>query len=219
MIDRLPPGIGVARRREQQIDKAVNRGTLIACLAHGGRLTEARTQGESYLATIRGVGDHARRTAARSPMPTSGLAVAYAFQGEPVLARRSYAAALAAYQASDNHMLALRREREELILAVLPYQADDLAERERVAAAAERTAAWVVARGGHANPNLPRYARLPLLVLEGRWREARRILELPGYIGPCVHLARAHLLPRDARAVRRGMPRRRGGACTSSRRG
>src|SRR3954469_5357481 len=52
MIDRLPPGSGAARRREQQIDKAVNRSTLVGCLAHGGRLTEARAQGESYLATF-----------------------------------------------------------------------------------------------------------------------------------------------------------------------
>ena len=37
----------------------------------------------------------------------------------------------------------------------------------------------VVGRGGHANPHLPGYARLPLLVLEGMWREARRILEPP----------------------------------------
>ena len=76
-------------------------------------------------------------------------------------------------------MLALVNLREELILAVLPYQADDLAERERVVAAAERMAAWVIERGGHVNPNLPRYARVPLLVLEGRWREAREILEQP----------------------------------------
>ena len=37
-------------------------------------------------------------------------------------------------------------------------------------------ARWVVEHGGHVNPNLPRYARVPLLVLEGRWREAREVL-------------------------------------------
>ena len=55
-------------------------------------------------------------------------------------------------------MLALGNLREELILAVLPYQTDDLAERERVASAAERMAVWVIERGGHGNPDLPRYA-------------------------------------------------------------
>src|SRR5918999_1237877 len=109
----------------------------------------------------------------------SGLSMAYALQGEPSRARRSYAASVAAYLASDLHLFALMRKREELILAVLPYKADDLAERELVASAAERTATWVVERGGHVNPNLPRYARIPLLVLEGAWREARTILEPP----------------------------------------
>jgi DNA-binding CsgD family transcriptional regulator len=106
-----------------------------------------------------------------------GLAMAYAFQGEPGPARRAYAAATAAYEASANHVAALINLREELILAVLPYQADERAERERVVAATEPMAVWLTERGGHANPDLPRYARVPLLVIEGRWREARAILE------------------------------------------
>src|SRR5262249_43061510 len=106
-----------------------------------------------------------------------GLAVAYAMLGESDLARRSYAAAIAAYQASDNHVLALINLHEELILAVLPYQADDLAERELIVAATERLAGRVVERGGHVDPHLPEYARVPLLVIEGQWREARAILE------------------------------------------
>jgi DNA-binding CsgD family transcriptional regulator len=175
-IDQLPPGTGVARRRERQIDQVANRGTLIANLAYAGRLTETREQGEHYLARFAEV--------ATTPVERGtiadvhfGLSLAYAFHGEPGLARRSYAASTAAYHASDLDALALANLREELLLVVLPYQADDLAERERVAAAAERMAASVIARGGHVNTDLPRYARLPLLLLEGQWREARRILE------------------------------------------
>jgi ATP/maltotriose-dependent transcriptional regulator MalT len=176
VIDRLPPGSGVARRREQLIDKVTNRGTLISTLAYGGYLAEARTQGEAYLARFK---DATTMAAALGAIADAhgGLAVAYAYQGEPVLARQSYAAAVAAYQACDNHALALRSQREELILAVLPYQADDLAGRERIVAETERMAAWVLEHGGHANPDLPRYARIPLLVLEGEWHEARLILE------------------------------------------
>src|SRR5918997_5387167 len=175
MVDRLPPGTGAARRREQRIDKVANRGTLIAILARGGHLTEARMKGEAYLAKMT---DPAFTTGELGAIGDahSGLSMAYALQGELGLARRSYAASVAVYLASDLHLFALMRQREELILAVLPYQADDLAERERVAAAAERTARWVVEHGGHVNPNLPRYARVPLLVLEGRWREAREVL-------------------------------------------
>jgi DNA-binding CsgD family transcriptional regulator len=175
-IDRLPPGTGATGRREQQIDKVVNRGTLVSGLAGGGRLTEARRQGEHYLARF---ADAATTPAERGAIADAhmGLAEVYAFQGEPELTQRAFAAAVSAYHATDNHVIALLNLREELMLAVLPYRADDLAERERVTAAAERMAAWVTERGGHVYPNLSRYARLPLLVLEGQWREARGILE------------------------------------------
>jgi DNA-binding NarL/FixJ family response regulator len=178
MVDRVSPGTGAAHGREERIDKAINRGTLIAGLAYSGRLAGARAQGEALLS----------RFAAAATIPGGlgaiaaahhGLSMTYALQGEPVLARQSYAASIAAYQASDNQVFAHAKLREELIVAVLPYQADDLAERERVATAAERMAVWVVERGGHRDPHLPQYARVPLLVLEGQWREARAILEYP----------------------------------------
>jgi DNA-binding CsgD family transcriptional regulator len=177
-IDRLPSANSVRNRREQQIDKLANRGMLVLALAYGGRLTEARIQGESYCT----------QTSASQPTPAAlgalaavhqGLALAYAHQGEPELAQRSYAAAISAFQASDNHVLAHGNLRSELICVVLPYRADDLAERERVANAAERMAEWVVAHGGHADSNLPRYARIPLLVLEGDWGLARHLLDQP----------------------------------------
>jgi ATP/maltotriose-dependent transcriptional regulator MalT len=176
VIDRLPPGSGTTRRREQQIDKVINRGTVIANLAYVGRLAEARIRGETFLATF---ADAATTPAALGAIADAqhALAVACALQGEPVLARRSYAASVAAYQVSDLHVFALLNLREELLNVVLPYQADDLVERERVAALAERMAVWVIERGVQGNPNLPEYARLPLLVLEGEWQEARAILE------------------------------------------
>ncbi len=178
LLDRLPSGTGAVQRRERQIDRFVNRGTLVAGLAYVGRFREAVMQGEAYLA----------RYTEPSTTPTelgvmadihNGLSVAYALLGEPTLAQRSYAAAASAYRASDNPVLALASLRSQLLCAVLPYQADNLAERERVAAASEHMARWVTERGGHANPNLPHYARIPLLVLEGEWRKARQILDHP----------------------------------------
>jgi DNA-binding NarL/FixJ family response regulator len=176
MVERLPPGTGATRRREPQIDKIVNRGTMITGLAQSGRITEARMQGEAYLARRRNHATSPDELGATAAVHKA-LAAAYALQGQPMLARRSYPAAVATFQGCDNHVQALINLRDELLLVVLPYQADDLAERERVAAAAERMAAWVVEHGGHMNPNLPQYARIPLLVLEGRWHEARAILE------------------------------------------
>ena len=94
MIDRLPPGTGGARRREQRIDKVANRGTLIAILARGGHLAEARTQGEDYLAKMTDPASTPGELGAIGDAH-SGLSMAYALQGEPGLARRSYAASVA----------------------------------------------------------------------------------------------------------------------------
>ena len=58
----------------------------------------------------------------------------------------------------------------ELDLVVLPYETDRLAERRRLAEEAER--AWGRASGALADFP-PRFARLPLLLLEGHWAEAR----------------------------------------------
>jgi ATP/maltotriose-dependent transcriptional regulator MalT len=178
IVDRLPPGSGTTRRREQLIDMVASRGNLIFALAYGGRLAEARAQSENFLARFTEPATTPGELGAIADAHM-GLALACTFQGEPVQARRAYAAAIAAYEACANHVAALINLREELIHSVLPYQADDLAERERVAAAAERMAVRVIEAGGDVNPNLPRYTRVPLLVLEGRWREAREILEPP----------------------------------------
>ncbi len=174
-IELFPAGTG-SGRRELQIDRFVNRGTLISGLAYGGRLSEAIKQGEAYLARAPGSAVTAERFGAIADVH-NGLALAYAHLGEPVLARRSYAAAVAANRACNNHVAALGNLNLELFCVLLPYQADDLAERERIVSAAELMAEWVIERGGHENPNLPWYPRIPLLVLEGHFRQARQILE------------------------------------------
>ncbi len=178
LIEQLPLGTGTTRRRELWIDMWVNRGTVIAFLALSGRLTEARQRGERYREQL------AESTSEPSMAATiadinDGLSKVYAFQGHPELARRSFAAAFSAYRANNAHEWALLQLREEMLFVVVPYFADDLIERERLAGLAERMAANVVERGGHWNPNLPRIVRVPLHMLEGRWRAARDILERP----------------------------------------
>ena len=176
-IDRLRSESG-AGRREWQIDRFVNRGTLISGLAYGGQFTETIVQGEAHLAQVAGSASSPEQLGSIADVH-NGLSLAYAHLGEPALARRSYAAAVAANRACGNHVAALGNLNLELFCVVLPYQADELAERERVAAAGQQMAAWVIERGGHENPNLPLYIRIPLLALEGEWRKARQILEQP----------------------------------------
>jgi DNA-binding CsgD family transcriptional regulator len=174
-IENSPSGTG-SGRRELQIDRFVNRGSLISGLAYGGRFTEAVAQGETWLARIAGSAVMAEQFGAIADLH-NGLALAHAHLGEPELARRSYAAAVVANRACGNHVAALGNLNLELFCVLLPFQADDLAERDRVVAAAELMAEWVIERGGHENPNLPLYPRIPLLVLEGHFRLARQILE------------------------------------------
>jgi len=61
---------------------------------------------------------------------------------------------------------------QQLSLAQIPYGADDLAERRRIAAQGE--AAWRLSSGAHQDVP-PRIAWLPLLLIEGDWRAAREL--------------------------------------------
>lgn len=175
--DQLPPGTGIARRREQQIDRMANRGTLTSSLAYVGQLAEARALGERHLA---------RATAATTPAEfgtladlQAGLSMVYVLQGEVLLAQQAYAACVAAYAVIGHHLLTFAKQREEFVLRVLPYLTDDLAGRERALATVEREALHLLKTGACHDPTLPTQVRIPLLALEGHWREARQIAEQP----------------------------------------
>ena len=188
IIERLPPGTGALRRREHHIDAMVNRGTLVNNLAHFGYLTEARVQAEGYLARAGGGASTPAEIGALTGIH-GALSVVYALQGEPVQSRQSYAACIAAREAIGDYLSLLGKQREELALVVLPYEADNLAERARVTDAAERTAQRLIDTGALRDTDDPQFVRLPLLTLEGRWREAREIAELPdsSYVTKLLH--------------------------------
>jgi DNA-binding CsgD family transcriptional regulator len=83
--------------------------------------------------------------------------------------------------------------RDELTYAVLPYLSDHLAERERVATAAEQAVSRGDAAGAIDEPaEYARYPRLPLMVLEGEWRGARRIISVLAEYG--AHAILRHIL-------------------------
>jgi len=104
------------------------------------------------------------------------VALVHAMQGRPARARRAYESARTAYEKLDQHRLLAFVLRDELTYAVLPYLSDHLAERERVASAAEQAVLRGNAAGAIDEPaEYARYPRVPLMVLEGEWREARRI--------------------------------------------
>ena len=126
-------------------------------------------QGERVLAetaqpSARGAGTSARANAFRS------LAAVHAALGAPAAARRAYDNAAAAYRAVEHWYQVGNTLGLQLYEVALPYAADDLAGRRRLADGA--AAAW--ARASEALADLPpRIAHLPLLLLEGEWDEAR----------------------------------------------
>jgi DNA-binding CsgD family transcriptional regulator len=129
-------------------------------------------------------------------------------QGRVEEARRAYAATRAAYETLDQHRLLVFVLRDELTYVVLPYLADHVAERERVTTAAERAVQSGNAAGAIDEPaEYSYYPGLPLTVLEGRWRDARRIISvLVGYGGSVIlrHVLSSFLGPlaRDQGEIR-----------------
>ena len=142
------------------------RGALVNWLAIAGRCAEALALGERVLARPRAT---QRRGSSSYANTWRGLASAYAALGRPDDARQAYAQATAAYRAVEHHYQVGNALILELFEVVLPYQADDVTERRRLTRQAEE--AWTRASGA-LDDLPPRFAQLPLLLIEGEWTAA-----------------------------------------------
>jgi DNA-binding CsgD family transcriptional regulator len=188
MVEQLPPQGGARRGSVKSIDAVVNPGVLVAMLSWAGRLAEAKERGEGHLAHPAD-----RRKSASLAGAWWGMALVHAMQGHPDQARRAYESARTAYENLDQHRLLAFVLRDELTYAVLPYLGDNLAERGRVATAAEQAVLRGNAAGAIDEPaEYARYPRLPLMVLEGGWREARRIISVLAEYG--AHAILRHII-------------------------
>ena len=145
------------------------RGALVNWLAVAGRCAEALELGERVLARPRA----AQRSGTSGYANTlRGLASAYAALGRPAEARQAYASAIAAYRAVDHHYQVGNALVLESFEVVLPYQTDDVSERRRLAR--EASEAWT--RASDVLEDLtPQFAPLPVLVVEGKWGQAREL--------------------------------------------
>ncbi len=145
------------------------RGALASWLALAGRYAEARAHGERVVA---GRPAPAGQGASFYANAWRGLGSAHAALGRPDDAGRAYARARKAYRAAEHWYQVGNSLAMELYEVALPYRAEALAERRRLATGAEE--AWTRASGALAD--LPtRLAHLPLLILEGGWADARRL--------------------------------------------
>lgn len=145
-------------------DRHGYRGAPVRWLAYVGRYAEAVALVERLAA-----GDAAEEVAYSLAF---GSGLVYAAWGRPAEARRAFARARALARAGDQPFYLAQAAWQELEYAVLPYQADSLAERRALAAAGEQ--AWARANATQAEI-IPRIAHLPLLRVEGQWLELREL--------------------------------------------
>lgn len=155
-------------------DMQNHRGTFAYWLAQTGRFAEACVLAERVIARRRtlpatgGLGD-SYATA------YFGLGGAYAGLGRVMEAREAYAQARERYSEIEHHFMIGLSLEQEMNLIVLPYQADDRAERRRIAAAAE---AALARASGAMQGQPPQTAGLLLLMLEGAWTDAHALASL-----------------------------------------
>jgi DNA-binding CsgD family transcriptional regulator len=149
------------------------RGTLPWFFAVGGRLAEAQTIAESFLAQVARVPQAGELVLSAIGHAYQGLAIAQRLLGYPEQARLTYAEAREVYEPLDHHAVIAFTLLSELEDIVLIYDATDVAERRRLALEAE----VALQRAGGALPAdvSPRRAWVGVFFLEGQWAEAGAI--------------------------------------------
>ena len=157
------------------------RGTLVGFLAGTGHYREAIEAGER---TVAG--------AAPSIEVSHGLGIAYAAMGRPDAAHQAFQQARDDFRALGQQLAVGESAMDELRWVTLPYRADRLTERIRLAADAEE--AWTRAHGA-LEELPPRLARLTLLFVEGNWAEARAVAMAARANGIYRNMARSILGP------------------------
>ena len=96
-----------------------------------------------------------------------------ALRGDPDRSGGYFTQARAGLQALGDYRSLVFAARDELSYLVLPYRTDRPERRAELAASARRAVELGVAAGAIDEPALyANYPVLPLMVLEGRWREA-----------------------------------------------
>jgi DNA-binding CsgD family transcriptional regulator len=146
-------------------------GVLVAWLGHAGYYRRTLAEGEPFLAKVIAIhgDDHLRMN--QSNEGHLGLGHAYAAMGRPDDARREFALLRRGYADSGTYAQLDYAIWSDLLMALVPYQTERVAERVRLASEAQRV--WKLASGvAIAGPADRAPSQLLLDVLEGRWSEA-----------------------------------------------
>ncbi len=154
------------------LDETDPRGTLAVNLCSAGRYTEARHLADTVVSGI--------LPPLRSPKvggsgyadAFSALAIVHAALGQPDDASKAFSRADQIFRAIGDDFQSGLNAASMLFTVVLPYHADQIAERRRLASLADEA----LRRTNGVRDEDPRIAYLPLLELEGKWRELRQLI-------------------------------------------
>jgi len=170
-------------------DEIIAEATLSQWLSIAGRFIEARTRGEYVISAVSSTSLPDAEQGEISREGYLGVARAYAVLGLAEQARGAFEHAGELYAATGHYMLLGATFLTELHQVLIPYYADRVSERRRIAAEAETAYAKAIT----AAPDQPaRIAGVPLLMLEGEWAAARQVLDaMPRPLEPFPSVLRA----------------------------
>jgi DNA-binding CsgD family transcriptional regulator len=179
-IQRMLPRVDDAGQNRQatplpdQSRLTLQRGALVHWSGVAGRYQQAIAIGEPFLAQVADTLDANQLVAERFHAVHFGLARAYAAFGRPEDARQRYQIVREIGHAAGNDTIVELTVWSELMLVVIPYQTDQLAERALLRATSRR--AWEGCRGlTFATTAGDAPSVLLLDLLEGRWRQAAQL--------------------------------------------
>lgn len=155
-------GMGLATDPDNQ------RATLAYWHAFLGAYERARALGEAVAARIPSAPAMASLDCGFAANAFRALANVYAALGQPDAAREMYRRGKEAYRAIGDHFEVMSTARYELRDFALPYHADDLAGRRRLA---DEITEFHAKMGSATYPYPPGPDISPLLLLEGRWHD------------------------------------------------
>ncbi len=174
-VDRLSSGERVRlceRLASWGLDETDPRGTLAVNLCSAGRYKEARHLADAVVSGISPLLRSPKVGGSGYADAFSAVAIVHAALGEPDDASKAFSRADHIFHAIGDDFQSGLNAASMLFTVVLPYHADQIAERSRLASLADEA----LRRTSGVRDEDPRIAYLPLLELEGKWRELRQLV-------------------------------------------
>jgi DNA-binding CsgD family transcriptional regulator len=185
VADAVPTHARIGLPAAAKLDAPINlrRGSLIARLAHYGRIAESLTLGEPFVARLTEIDSQSPVLIAAYADAEAGMMRCYSALGRPDEARDASRQARALFSRIDHHTQVASCTYSDLLLIALAFRTTDLVERSSLIAEMEQAYQYALGALPQGSPHT--FMCLALLWLEGRWDELREYaLESVGVLIP-----------------------------------